>query len=322
MTSPDHEVVEREIHIAARPEIVFSFFTDPEKLVRWLGIRATLNAQPGGACHIHINERDLVGGQYLEVVPYSRVVFTWGWEGSLTGIGFLLLSADTCSRSSFCLLSSFFLVGRFDRLFLAGSWFLRWSHDLGPGRDVQDAYREILALKLRREQEQVSTQDTTQAARRTLSSRTSALFACDVLLRQVRSRFVLAKGFLPLGFGLASQAHTPELGECQSEPEPFNASGSLHFAVVPAPEATLKVFEAAFDPRAEPIPGNLRVLWLQIRQDDPRCFVSRLPMHQHGGKQATGFARKTLHLALPVRARCGHPSAEPLKRFAADLSRL
>lgn len=87
---------------------------------------------------------------------------------------------------------------------------------------------------------------------------------------RVRSRLVLAKGFLPLGFGLASQAHTPELGECQSEPEPFNAGGSVHFAVVPAPEAALKVFEAAFDPRAEPIPGNLRVLWLQIRQDDPR----------------------------------------------------
>lgn len=87
MTSPDHEVVEREMHIAARPEIVFSFFTDPEKMVRWLGIRATLNARPGGVCHIHINEREMVGGEYLEVVPYSRVVFTWGWEGSPVPLG-------------------------------------------------------------------------------------------------------------------------------------------------------------------------------------------------------------------------------------------
>ena len=49
MTSPDQEVVARDLYIAARPEIVFSFFTEPEKLVRWLGIRATLDAQPGGA---------------------------------------------------------------------------------------------------------------------------------------------------------------------------------------------------------------------------------------------------------------------------------
>ena len=87
MTSPDQEVVEREVHIAARPELVFSFFTEPEKLVRWLGMRATLDAHPGGVCHIHINERDVVGGQYLEVVPYSRVVFTWGWEGSPLPLG-------------------------------------------------------------------------------------------------------------------------------------------------------------------------------------------------------------------------------------------
>ena len=87
MISPDNDVVERDIHIAALPETVFSFFTDPAKMVRWLGIRATLNAQPGGICRININERDVVGGTYLEVVPYSRVVFTWGWEGSPLPLG-------------------------------------------------------------------------------------------------------------------------------------------------------------------------------------------------------------------------------------------
>lgn len=87
MTSPDHEIVERDIYIAARPETVFSFFTDPAKMVRWLGTRVELDAQAGGVCHIHINERDVVGGSYLEVVPYSRVVFTWGWEGSPLPLG-------------------------------------------------------------------------------------------------------------------------------------------------------------------------------------------------------------------------------------------
>ena len=87
MTSPENDVVQREIYIAAQPETVFSFFTDPEKLTRWMGIRATLDARPGGICHIHINERDRMGGTYLEVVPYSRVVFTWGWEGSPLPLG-------------------------------------------------------------------------------------------------------------------------------------------------------------------------------------------------------------------------------------------
>src|SRR5215469_18121426 len=80
MSAPNQDVVERNLYIAARPDIVFSFFTEPEKLVRWLGIRAILDARPGGVCRIHINDREIVGGQYLEVTPYTRIVFTWGAE--------------------------------------------------------------------------------------------------------------------------------------------------------------------------------------------------------------------------------------------------
>jgi len=87
MTSLDTNAIERVVHIKARPETVFSFFTDPMKMVRWLGLRASLSPQPGGVCRIEINERDVVGGQYLEVVPYSRIVFTWGWEGSSLPLG-------------------------------------------------------------------------------------------------------------------------------------------------------------------------------------------------------------------------------------------
>lgn len=87
MTSHENDVVVREIYIEARPETVFSFFTDPEKMVRWLGIRARLDARSGGVFLININERDVMGGTYLEVVPYSRVVFTWGWEGSPLPLG-------------------------------------------------------------------------------------------------------------------------------------------------------------------------------------------------------------------------------------------
>jgi uncharacterized protein YndB with AHSA1/START domain len=73
--------LEREIRIAARPETVFAFFTDPVKLIQWKGIKATLDPRPGGIYRVDINGRDVARGEYLEITPYSRVVFTWGWEG-------------------------------------------------------------------------------------------------------------------------------------------------------------------------------------------------------------------------------------------------
>jgi len=79
MTQQQSDVLERELHIAARPEIVFAFFTDPAKMIRWMGKQATLDPRPGGICRIDIHGY-ITRGEYLEVVPHSRVVFTWGWE--------------------------------------------------------------------------------------------------------------------------------------------------------------------------------------------------------------------------------------------------
>src|SRR6187200_1577181 len=45
-------VIEREIRIEAPPRIVFGFFTDPERLARWMGRTVTLDASPGGAVRI------------------------------------------------------------------------------------------------------------------------------------------------------------------------------------------------------------------------------------------------------------------------------
>ena len=83
MEAPSHEsdVIERQIRIAARPETVFSFFTDPDKMTRWKGKSATLDPRPGGIYRVDINGRNVARGEYVEVVPHSRVVFTWGWEG-------------------------------------------------------------------------------------------------------------------------------------------------------------------------------------------------------------------------------------------------
>jgi uncharacterized protein YndB with AHSA1/START domain len=73
-------VVEREIRIAARPETVFEFLTDPVLLLRWKGTEAQLEPHAGGIYRIVVNPRSTVRGEFVEVVPHSRVVFTWGFE--------------------------------------------------------------------------------------------------------------------------------------------------------------------------------------------------------------------------------------------------
>lgn len=74
------EPIVKSIYIEAPPEIVFEFLTDPPKVLRWMGITAELEPRPGGIFRIDPNGRDVIRGTYLEVAPYSRVVFTWGWE--------------------------------------------------------------------------------------------------------------------------------------------------------------------------------------------------------------------------------------------------
>ena len=77
-----------ERQIEASPETVFSFFTDPEKLTRWLAVEATLDPRPGGICrqtHAGRNgTQHVMRGEFVEVSPPSRVVFTWGYESEGT----------------------------------------------------------------------------------------------------------------------------------------------------------------------------------------------------------------------------------------------
>jgi uncharacterized protein YndB with AHSA1/START domain len=69
-----------EVHIAAPPEVVFAYFVDPDKMTRWMGSRIHLEPRSGGRYAADINAQARARGEYLEVVPPSRVVFTFGWE--------------------------------------------------------------------------------------------------------------------------------------------------------------------------------------------------------------------------------------------------
>ena len=74
--------IEHEIHVQAPPEVVFRFFTDPAMHDSWLGQRATLDPRRGGIYRCVMNDTATVVGEYLEVEPPGRVVFTWGFENN------------------------------------------------------------------------------------------------------------------------------------------------------------------------------------------------------------------------------------------------
>jgi len=86
MSRDSSDDVEVEVWIAASPEAVFPFLTDPDRLLLWIGIAAQIEPVPGGPFLVGMNGRDVARGVYVEVVPHRRVVFTWGWEGGGHGV--------------------------------------------------------------------------------------------------------------------------------------------------------------------------------------------------------------------------------------------
>jgi uncharacterized protein YndB with AHSA1/START domain len=71
--------VEYKTQIAASPDLVFAYFTDPARMVEWMGQDATLDPRPGGVCRISFSG-GVMSGRFLTVEPPHRVVLSWGWE--------------------------------------------------------------------------------------------------------------------------------------------------------------------------------------------------------------------------------------------------
>jgi uncharacterized protein YndB with AHSA1/START domain len=69
-----------ERRIDASPRTVFSFFTDAERWVSWQGVEAQIDPRPGGVFRMNVRGDGYAAGTFVEVSPYRRIVFTWGWE--------------------------------------------------------------------------------------------------------------------------------------------------------------------------------------------------------------------------------------------------
>ena len=76
--------------IAAPLATVFAAWTDPEVVRKWFApgdmtvAEALVDARPGGAYRITMKgaaQTSVAIGQYREVTPVERLVFTWGWQG-------------------------------------------------------------------------------------------------------------------------------------------------------------------------------------------------------------------------------------------------
>jgi uncharacterized protein YndB with AHSA1/START domain len=71
--------VVHEVDVALPTDEVFRFFTDAERLVRWIGRSASLTAVSGGEFEFEIQPGQFCRGAYVEVRPSTFVSFTWGW---------------------------------------------------------------------------------------------------------------------------------------------------------------------------------------------------------------------------------------------------
>lgn len=65
--------------IAAAPSVVYSYLTDSVGWARWQGVAATIDPRPQGIFMMEMGNGMKARGQFVELVPDERVVFTWGW---------------------------------------------------------------------------------------------------------------------------------------------------------------------------------------------------------------------------------------------------
>lgn len=70
----------RELVMDASPATIFPFLIDPTQHVRWMGTKVELDPRAGGIYRVLAQGKHPGVGEFVEVVPDRRVVFTFGWD--------------------------------------------------------------------------------------------------------------------------------------------------------------------------------------------------------------------------------------------------
>lgn len=67
--------------LAVPAETVFGFWTDPDRLVRWMGRKAEIEPALGGLFIVDLTGDDIVLGRVVLIDPPHRLELAWGWGG-------------------------------------------------------------------------------------------------------------------------------------------------------------------------------------------------------------------------------------------------
>ncbi len=70
----------REVVVDASPATIFPFLTDPARHVLWMGTEAELDPRVGGGFRVLVQGSHPAVGDFVEVIPDRKVVFTFGWD--------------------------------------------------------------------------------------------------------------------------------------------------------------------------------------------------------------------------------------------------
>lgn len=63
----------------APPSAVYAHLTESAKWAKWQGVGAEIDAREGGIFRMTMPTGLTARGQFTELVPNRRVVFSWGW---------------------------------------------------------------------------------------------------------------------------------------------------------------------------------------------------------------------------------------------------
>jgi uncharacterized protein YndB with AHSA1/START domain len=80
------KLVVQELTIAAPTGVVYRLLTDPAEFVSWMAEQVVLDPRPGGVVRWTHANGDTCAGEFLELVPDRRIVFSYGWERAEVGI--------------------------------------------------------------------------------------------------------------------------------------------------------------------------------------------------------------------------------------------
>src|ERR1041384_1659975 len=91
--------VHQTVTIKSSPEVVFKALTQADELIRWFPTRVESDPRPGGKFEFswefaNANENGSQQGEYVEVLPNSKLSYTWTAESIPTLVTFHLTEAN------------------------------------------------------------------------------------------------------------------------------------------------------------------------------------------------------------------------------------